>query len=68
MKRRNWFLLVLVTVGLTAFILSRTVWGPPSKAAAAEVAPVETEEEASDAKRRYLTNQPRHWRYVVQKH
>jgi hypothetical protein len=70
MKRRNWALLVLCAIGLLGFVLSRTVWGPPSRAAAYDP-PIEFKEDAnqemSDAQRRYLSNQPRHWRYIMLK-
>lgn len=71
MKRRNWTLIVLSFIGLTLFFLSRTVWGPPGKAHASETAISEIapahDEETSEAERRYLSNQPRHWRYVMLK-
>ncbi|MCE9533083.1 MAG: hypothetical protein K8T89_18450 [Planctomycetes bacterium] len=72
MKRKNWALIVLSVVGITGFILSRTVWGPPSSAGAAEpvhaVSSAEPDiDEPSDAQRRYMSNQPRHWRHVVVK-
>jgi len=68
MKRRNWLLISLSVTGLTGFLLSRTVWGPPSNAAAAELA-IETaaDEDMSDAQRRYISNSPRHWRHVMLK-
>jgi hypothetical protein len=71
MKRRNWVLLVVCAIGLTVFVLSRTVWGPPSQAAAADTRGVVKDvaaEEMSDAQRRYLSNQPRHWRQIIIKH
>ncbi len=72
MKRRKWTLLILGAIGLTAFALCRTVWGPSSKIAAAESPTHESaheheSEEMSDAERRYISNQPRHWRYVMLK-
>ncbi len=74
MKRRNWLLIVLVCTAAAWFILSRTVYGPPSMAVAADtpladVGPDECDDEEgmSDAQRRYLTNQSRHWRYVMLK-
>jgi hypothetical protein len=73
MKRRNWAFLVVCAVGITFFVLSRTLWGTHSKAVAAETSTGEAEEaaspdEPSDAKKRYMTNAPRHWRYVMLKH
>lgn len=73
MKRRNWAMLVICAMGLGIFLLSRTVWGPPAKAIAAEPARSAVQEELtsdepSDAAKRYLFNQPRHWRYVMLKH
>jgi hypothetical protein len=73
MKRHNWALLVLLATGLTTFVLSRTIWGPPSGAAAAEPAiqsgdGASAAEAPSDARLRYISNQPRHWRYVMLKH
>lgn len=72
MKRRNWTLLVLGIFGIMAFVLCRTVGGPSSRIAAAEsqtheTAPEHDSEEMSDSERRYITNQPRHWRYVMLK-
>jgi len=76
MKRHNWLLIVLACGAVTWFVVSRTVFGPPSKAmaednsAAVSTAPdpsADEEEPQSDAKRRYLSNQARHWRYVVLK-
>jgi hypothetical protein len=68
MKRRNWVLIAFCTIGLTAFVLSRTIWGPPSRALAADTHLAGTKSQGmSDAERRYLNNQPRHWRYVVLK-
>jgi hypothetical protein len=73
MKRRNWVLLVAGAIGLSAFVFSRTIWGPASQAAASETsihsdhAAIESDER-SDAEKRYLANQPRHWRYVMLKH
>jgi hypothetical protein len=74
MKRRNWLLIVLCVAGVAGFILSRTVWGPPAKATASEGHSsqaihdgAQEPETMSDAERRYLSNQPRHWRYVMLK-
>ena len=64
MKRRNWALIAMLVVGVTSFILSRTVWGPPSSAAAAEAGP---SPELTDTERRYIQDQPHHWRYVMLK-
>ena len=61
MKRRNWSLLVLLAAGLTGFVLSRTVWGPPSKAGAAET----PSPELTENERRFIQDQPHHWRQVV---
>ncbi len=71
MKRRNWLLIVVAIVGTAGFILSRTVWGPPSRAAANDATlanSAEQQEEAvSDAKRRYIEHQTNHWRYLMLK-
>jgi hypothetical protein len=71
MKRQNWAMLAVGVIGLTGFVLSRTVWGPPGQAGAAEPAQPQVQqrdaEPMSDAERRYLSNQPRHWRYVMLK-
>jgi hypothetical protein len=64
MKRRKWTLLALLVFGIGGFVLSRTVWGPPSKAAAAE-APMSPE--LTESERRYIQDQPHHWRYVMLK-
>lgn len=69
--RRRIVLSVAFAVGLSLFILSRTVWGP-KPARAAEAAPsVSTVSEEHDEPReseaawRHRTNQPRHWRYIM---
>jgi hypothetical protein len=73
MKQRNWVLIALGAIGFASFLLSRTVWGPPSKALAAEPptvdsAHVQGPEIMSEAERRYIDQEPRHWRYVMLKH
>ena len=69
--RRNWLLTMLCVIGFVGFFLSRTVWGPPMSARAesntAPTVEAREDEEMSDAKRRYLSNQPRHWRQIVVK-
>jgi hypothetical protein len=67
--KRNWALLALGVVGMTIFALSRTVWGPPNKAAAepaqSHAGNTNDADDARDAERRFISNQPRHWRYVM---
>jgi hypothetical protein len=57
--------------GSVCFVLSRTVWGPPASARAAEgedpVIEADPPGGVSDARRRYLFHQPTHWRYVMMK-
>lgn len=64
MKRRNWALLCLLAVGIISFVLNRTVWGPPTKIAAAETEPSPN---LTEPERRYIQNQPHHWKYVMLK-
>lgn len=71
-KQRNWTLVVLALLAASWFALSRTVWGPPSRAAANDGVEVQAtvdddSTDDTDARRRYLNNQPRHWRYVMLK-
>jgi hypothetical protein len=73
MKQRNWVLFVLGATAFLSFVLSRTVWGPPSKSMAADPVTVQVvhdqnTEPMSDAERRYISQQPHHWRYVMLKH
>lgn len=70
MKRRNWKLIALSTIAISWFVLSRTVWGPPNRAAAGEagssaVAVSSIQHDRSNAECRFLANQPRHWRELM---
>ena len=69
MKQRNWAFVVLCILGASLFVMTRTVWGPPGKAAAATIPQTSIDpcgnQEMSDAEKRYLNNGPRHWRYVM---
>jgi hypothetical protein len=72
MKRRNWVLITLSTIGFAGFLLSRTVCGPPSKTLAVEPPIVQAARKQgpqvmSEAERRYIDQEPRHWRYVMLK-
>ncbi len=72
MSRRNWLLTTLCVIGVAWFILSRTVWGPPSRAEASHsnepVVEADPEPGMSDARLRFLNHQPTHWRYLMMKH
>ncbi len=72
MKRRNGVLIALSTIGFAGFLLSRTIWGPPSTALAIQAPIVDAAhppgpQVMSEAERRYVDQEPRHWRYLMLK-